>query len=214
MFEIPCLTLQFVTTECPNGRVRCGNFGVSIKYMAWTRFLRWAFFDWCISLWVAIKMEKGVFLKFPVKDIQPAAPLWQNFKGLKNIQQFSIPSILLGKAKLSMASCFIYVVNIHLVLVLRFELQSTLCKQLPKWVWCRVLDAQRFVKRVHALLIYCYSIAMYYSQKAVWVMMLSCIANFLLPPFQKNCRYPVQDNTRVYLTQKYCRAIKRFWRFD
>ena len=88
-------------------------------------------------------------------------------------------------------------------LVLRFELQSTLCKQLPKWVWCRVLDAQRFVKRVHALLIYCYSIAMYYSQKAVWVMMLSCIANFLLPPFQKKCRYPVQDSTWVYLTHKY-----------
>ena len=50
-------------------------------------------------------MEKGVFLKFPVKDIQPAAPLLQNFKGLKNIQQFSVPSILSGKAKLSMASC-------------------------------------------------------------------------------------------------------------
>ena len=44
---------------------------------------------------------------------------------------------------------------------------------------------------------------MYYSQKAVWVMMLSCIANFLLPPFQKKCRYPVQDSTWVYLTHKY-----------
>ena len=53
-------------------------------------------------------MKKGVFLKFPVKDIQPAASLWQKFTWLKNIQQFSIPLISSGKAKLSMASCFLH----------------------------------------------------------------------------------------------------------
>ena len=53
---------------------------------------------------IAIKMEKAVFLIFPVKDIQLAA-LLQNFKGPKNIYQFLIPSILSRKAKLSMASC-------------------------------------------------------------------------------------------------------------
>ena len=54
--------------------------------------------------WVAIKMEKGVFLIFPVKDIQLAA-LLQNFQGSNNIHQVSVPSILSGEAKLSMASC-------------------------------------------------------------------------------------------------------------
>ena len=57
-----------MSTAYLNGRLRGGNFCVSFWYMALTRFLRWAFFDWCISLWVAIKMEKGVFLTFPVKD--------------------------------------------------------------------------------------------------------------------------------------------------
>ena len=95
MFEIPSSTLQFVSTAYPNDRFRGGNFGVSFLYIE--LFL-------IDSLWVAIKMEKGVFLIFPVKDIQLAA-LLQNFKGPKNIHQFSIPSISSGKAKLSMASC-------------------------------------------------------------------------------------------------------------
>ena len=43
-------------------------FGVSLYFMVWARFLRWAFFYWCISFWVAIKMEKGVFLTFPLSS--------------------------------------------------------------------------------------------------------------------------------------------------
>ena len=39
----------------------------SICPLVCTRFLHLAIFDWCISLWVAIKMEKGVFQMFPVK---------------------------------------------------------------------------------------------------------------------------------------------------
>ena len=68
-----------------------------------------------MALWVSIKIEKGVFLIFPVKDIQLAA-LLQNFKGSNNIHQVSVPSILSGEAKLSMASCLIYFPKIISVL--------------------------------------------------------------------------------------------------
>ena len=46
-------------------------------------------------------------LIFPLKDFQLAA-LLQNFKGSNHIHQVSVPSILSGEAKLSMASCCSY----------------------------------------------------------------------------------------------------------
>ena len=56
-------------------------------------------------LLIVIKIGKGVSWNFKQwKDIY-LAPFLQNFKGPKNNHQFSIPSILWGKAKLSMASC-------------------------------------------------------------------------------------------------------------
>ena len=78
--------------------LRGGNFGVSFLYMAWTWFLRWAFSDWCISLWIAIKMEKGVFLIFPVKDIQLAA-LLQNFKGANKYSSIFDSINFIGKGE-------------------------------------------------------------------------------------------------------------------
>ena len=96
MFEIPSLTLQFVSTAYQNGAQRWKLWCVLFVHgldMAFTL----SFF--CISLWIAIKMEKGVLLIFSLLRF------CRTLRGPKNVHQFLIPSILSGKAKLSMVSC-------------------------------------------------------------------------------------------------------------
>ena len=70
MFEIPSSTLQFVSTAYLNGRLRGGNFGVSFLYMAWARFLRWAFFTsrrmsltlvWLVGVLLLLLLQKTFF---------------------------------------------------------------------------------------------------------------------------------------------------------
>ena len=56
-------------------------------------------------------MENGIFLIFPVKDIQFAA-LLEDFKGAKKYS-----SILSGKAKLYMASCSMIILETLWVLL-------------------------------------------------------------------------------------------------